>query len=132
MHFVALILWNVLHFVDKPTWARQIMAYKVWVRVHRVYSNGDGLNEYLTKIYKNAQQLAHTLQRFKNQIPVVKPWLNHGEIQVKIQKSPRHSLRSSLMCWTSCGLLWNLDLSGGESQPLRPEAARAMGSYGSS
>ena len=41
MHFVALILWNVLHFVDKPTWARQIMAYKVWVRVHRVYSNGD-------------------------------------------------------------------------------------------
>ena len=47
MHFVALILWNVLHFVDKPTWARQIMAYKVWVRVHRVYSNGDAISLYL-------------------------------------------------------------------------------------
>lgn len=34
-----------------------------------------------------------------------------------------HSLRPSLMCWTSCGLLWNLDLSGAEPQPLRPEEA---------
>ena len=34
LHFVALVLWNILHFVEEPTWARQIMAYKVWARVH--------------------------------------------------------------------------------------------------
>jgi len=32
-----------------------------------------------------------------------------------------HSVRPSLMCWTSCGLLWNLDLSGAE----QPEIQRA-------
>ena len=46
MHLVALNLWNVLHFVDKPTWAWRIMAYKNWFRVHRVYSNGDPLVSY--------------------------------------------------------------------------------------
>ena len=34
LHFVALVLWNILHFVEEPTWARQIMAYQVWAPVH--------------------------------------------------------------------------------------------------
>ena len=40
----------------------------------------------------------------------------------------RHSVRPSLMCWTSYGLLWNLDLSGAEQPEIqRPEATNVVG-----
>ena len=40
----------------------------------------------------------------------------------------RHSVRPSLMCWTSYGLLWNLDLSGAEQPEIqRPEATLWFG-----
>ena len=52
--------------------------------------------------------------------PKGRTWMPLIDIGCTVE--PRHSLRCSLMCWTSCGLLWNLDMSGAEPEPQQPEA----------